>query len=165
MEIAELADFIEWCKENKETRTWLIDGALGKGKTQTVFGLIDLLRDFNLKTCFARNGSEVRNADVLALDDFGIRMYKRDFAKRESKDAMKAFQRIRDVIPLLIVTVPDIALLDKDIRETFGVRGHVLKHGWMWVDGVLLGPIRPKQLPPSDTEEREKEVMNALRSL
>ena len=165
MDIQELASFIYWLIQTKGHRTVLMDARRGRGKSQTCLALVQQIRHYGLKACFAQRPEQVRLADLLIIDDAGPYLYKRDFNKKENKAAAKALQRVRGVIPLLMLNVVDIARLDIDVRQDFGIEGQILTHGWMEISGMILGPILPESLPPSDEVARQKEFLSAFKSL
>lgn len=166
MDVGQVASYIVWLKSTYNHICWLIGGRRGDGKSQTLWAMHEELRDdHKIDSHFCNNPGNIRIADVLILDDFGKLFYARDFGKKENKQAMKALQSIRGAIPLLIVSTPEISRLDKDVRQYFGIEGRVLKHGWLWVSGVTVGPIVPRSLPPDDSKMRKKDFLEAFQAV
>ncbi len=157
--------FIHWLIKTKGHRTILLEARRGRGKSQTCFALVQRARDQGLKATYAQRPDQVRIANLLIIDDAGPFLYKRDSMKAANKAAAKSLQRARGAIEMLILNVPSIARLDIDLRENFSTHGQVLKHGWLSIEGVLLGPIIPDSLPPDDSKRRQKEFLEGFRSL
>ncbi len=165
MELETFFDFIHWLIKTRGHRTILLEARRGKGKSQTNFALVQRARDHGLKATYAQRPDQVRIANLMILDDAGPFLYKRDSMKKENKAAAKALQRARGAVEMLLLNVPSIKRLDIDIREDFSTHGQVLKHGWLSIEGVLLGPIIPDSLPPDDSKQRQKEFLDGFRSL
>lgn len=165
MDVKELAPIIRYWKSTQQSRTIVIDGKRGKGKSQTLYALHEELKEQGIDSIFVNQPSQIRIADVVIYDDGGRHFYKRDFNKNTNKKAAKALQTIRGAITLFILSTPDAERLDVDLRTDFCIVGTVIKHGWLDIEGVVLGPIIPKSLPPSDKTSRQKEFLEAFQNL
>lgn len=148
--------FVHYCVSYKKHRTILVEGKRGKGKSWTMWSLVQMARKYALTACYAQNAEEVRIANILVVDD-PTNFYKRDYMKSGNKDRAKALQKARGVIEILFLTVPSIERLDIDIREEYSIHAEVITHGWLDIDGVIVGPFVPQSKMPNDIEQRIKE--------
>lgn len=167
MKLDTFASFIRYLHDTKNHRTFLIGARRGKGKSYTSQALVDQMLARGIPSHFFQNPQDIKVHGIwfLLWDDAGPALYKRDSMKTKNKEASKALQRLRGAIPLLMLNVVDIDRLDIDLREDFGLHGTIIKHGFMEIEGVILEEIKPVRKPPSDTAQRQQEVLDAFMSL
>jgi AAA+ ATPase superfamily predicted ATPase len=117
--------FSEWLASNKKYRehdAFVICGPRGSGKTTHMNAIAyELAFNYRIKYCFDFDDlpEDLHNYDCIFLDDFATKFYKRDSSTKKNKEFAKLIQEIREVLPMIITTAPDISLFDKDIRAMF----------------------------------------------
>ena len=168
MELKELGGYIRYLDDTENHLTALLGGKRGSGKTYTTYNLaVTMEEDYAIKSHWFQHPKDIYLDDVQLLiwDDAGPWLYKRDAMKTPNKKVAKTLQRLRGAVPMLLINVVDIERLDIDLRTDFGVHGQIIKHGYIEIEGVVIGPIPAKAKPPSDVEIRKEEVLAAFESL
>ncbi len=117
--------------------SFVIYGARGSLKTTHLYGIYEELKESNVNVIFGYDIEDIEICDVLILDDFASKFYKRDFGTTENKEFVKTLQEIRTNIPMVISSCPHYNLMDKDFRDFFNP-APILKPGYINLDGKIL---------------------------
>jgi len=138
-------------------------GARGSGKTTHMMAMAYemIVNGYNVKICYDIDDipENLDEFDCLCLDDFASKFYKRDSSTKRNKEFAKLIQEIREVLPLIITTAPDISLFDKDVRMMFKPMyiispGILVIEGGIRIDVDLLAEGFPRWFKMKKEEER-----------
>lgn len=101
-------------KECLRSEVWVLIGPQGSGKTSTARGMKDAMIEAGLKV----TENLESGFDVWYLDDGGRYFSKRFWQSKASKELSRFLQVVRGLFTLVLVTVPDIEMLDISLRES-----------------------------------------------
>lgn len=117
-----------WKKPNIQNKMFsaVFVAAPGSGKSWSAISLADLMEEGNFDinrvafsaSQFAKLVSEQHPAGtVIVLDDCGLMMFSRDAMSKISKNLAKTLQSVRYKNLILLLTLPDLTMLDSAIRR------------------------------------------------
>ncbi|WXG46984.1 MAG: hypothetical protein WED05_10055 [Candidatus Atabeyarchaeum deiterrae] len=117
------ADLVATVRELKETRQTVncsVTGPRGFYKTLALQTIYYHVKDkFSACMCYTLLDLPQEPVDVLLLDDFSSKFYKRRFGTVPNIEFMTALNEVRELTAMIVTTCPDHGDLDLDMRGFF----------------------------------------------